>query len=449
MRIFLPPFEVGDTEGFTPEKDLFGRAKLGEGMTNLLASVSDPIVLALDGQWGSGKTTFLKMWAGELRRAGFPVVYLDAFQNDYEEDAFTAVASEIIALADAQQKGRTKAGKAFVDKAIGAGKVILRSGLKLGTKAATLGALDGADFEGIASELASEASALEDKYIGELLTKQKQQKEAIQAFRDSLADLPALLTRKSPDDPGPKPLVIIVDELDRCRPSFALKLLERIKHFFAVPNVHFVLGVHLAQLRNSVKVAYGADINANLYLQKFVQVTIHLLDHEQRSHQWAITKYLNYLIEKLEIKAEHRDLVDQSKAFILHVARARDLSLRSIDRIVTTLALALASSRRIDAPGDIFGGLCVLKNTDPDLFIRAKRGILTFDEVRVKLGFDVTPDKTLLYSLDMAESFWKYFTGDAAPAEHENDLRRWFGVSSGQLLALAANNVVDRLQLGS
>jgi predicted KAP-like P-loop ATPase len=109
MHIFLPALKVDDTEGFTPEKDIFGRATLGRGMTNLLSSVSEPVVLALDGQWGSGKTTFLKMWAGELRKAGFPVVYLDAFRNDYESDAFTAVASEIIALANTKRKGDSPA----------------------------------------------------------------------------------------------------------------------------------------------------------------------------------------------------------------------------------------------------------------------------------------------------------------------------------------------------
>jgi predicted KAP-like P-loop ATPase len=265
MHIFVPALEVGDTEGFTLEKDIFGRASLGLGMTNLLSSISDPVVLALDGQWGSGKTTFLKMWAGELRKAGFPVVYLDAFRNDYEDDPFMAVAGEIIALADAQRKADTAAAKVFIRKAIGAGKVILRSGLKLGVKAATLGALDTADLEGVASDWAKEASELEDKYLGELLTKHGEQKKAIQAFQDALADLPGLLSPNTPEGSDSKPLVIIIDELDRCRPVFALQVLERIKHFFSAPKVHFVLGAHLGQLSNSVKAAYGADIDSHLY----------------------------------------------------------------------------------------------------------------------------------------------------------------------------------------
>ena len=71
MRISLPPVEAGEEEGFTQSKDIFGLKYLGDGMTNLIANVDDPLVIAFDGQWGAGKTTFLKMWAGELRKQGY------------------------------------------------------------------------------------------------------------------------------------------------------------------------------------------------------------------------------------------------------------------------------------------------------------------------------------------------------------------------------------------
>ncbi|MEX1060703.1 MAG: P-loop NTPase fold protein [Methyloceanibacter sp.] len=228
--MFPPPVEIGETEGFTPEKDIFGRAHLGAGLTNLVSSVSDPTVIAVDGQWGSGKTTFLKMWVGELRKAGLPVVYFDAFENDYVGDAFVAIASEIIALAEERKKANTAKGKRLIKSAVGASKVLLRSSLKLGVKAATLGAIGSADLEEAANDIASEASELVDKHLGELLTKQKQQKDTIQGFRDALADLPPLLSDQ-PDKtvgepPKPKPLIFIIDELDRCRPRLLWRFLS-------------------------------------------------------------------------------------------------------------------------------------------------------------------------------------------------------------------------------
>lgn len=52
MRIYPPDLDIGDTEGFTAEKDIFSRAALGEGLANLLGELSDPTVLAIDGPWG-------------------------------------------------------------------------------------------------------------------------------------------------------------------------------------------------------------------------------------------------------------------------------------------------------------------------------------------------------------------------------------------------------------
>jgi hypothetical protein len=107
---------------------------------------------------------------------------------------------------------------------------------------------------------------------------------AMKQFSNALADLTG--PEESPADteqpegetvkPEPQKLVIVIDELDRCRPDYALALLEIIKHFFAVPHVHFVLDVNLHELENSVKVRYGAEINAGLYLQKFVTLTMAL-----------------------------------------------------------------------------------------------------------------------------------------------------------------------------
>ena len=193
MHLFPPILEIGDEEGFVKEKDIFGRKSIGDGLTNAVCNVSDPLVIAIDSEWGNGKTTFLKMWAGELRKQGIPVTFFDAFEHDYVEDAFTAIAGQIISLAAEKRKQNDPTTKKFVESSVRAAKVLLRSGLKIGAKLATAGALDAADLTNVGSEIAKEVSDLEDKYVGELLTKQKQEKQAIQSFRDALQELPSLL----------------------------------------------------------------------------------------------------------------------------------------------------------------------------------------------------------------------------------------------------------------
>ncbi len=317
MRILPPELDIGPLEGFDPKKDIFRRAEIGRGLTNIVSSVAEPLVIALDGQWGSGKTTFLKMWAGELRKAGFPAIYFDAFANDYVADAFTALAGEIISLVQDAKKTGTPSGKKFAKKAVEAGKIILRSGLKIGVKAGTMGALDATDLKGLGADLSSETSQLFDKHIGALLTKRNEDRATISAFREALAELPEVLSsvqQSSESNELKRPLVFIIDELDRCRPLFALDVLERTKHFFAVPNVHFVLGVNLSQLKNSIIMAYGPGIDAHTYLQKFIHLIV-MQEHSADYRSERVSKrYVEFLANQLQFKQEDSRTVNYQQS---------------------------------------------------------------------------------------------------------------------------------------
>jgi KAP family P-loop domain len=92
LRLSPPELEIGVDEGFTPERDIFGRKPFAEQLTRIVRRIDGPAVLLLDSPWGTGKTTFVKMWLGELSKADVPNIYFDAFANDYLEDAFLAVA---------------------------------------------------------------------------------------------------------------------------------------------------------------------------------------------------------------------------------------------------------------------------------------------------------------------------------------------------------------------
>lgn len=71
-------------------------------------------------------------------------------------------------------------------------------------------------------------------------------------------------------------LVIFIDELDRCKPDYALSLMERIKHFFDDERVTFVFAVNLSQLQHTVKSYYGSEFDATRYLDKFFDIQMAL-----------------------------------------------------------------------------------------------------------------------------------------------------------------------------
>ncbi len=236
MRLFPKPLEVGDQEGFT-EKDIFNRKAFGEGMTRLVSEVEDPMIIAFDGQWGSGKTTFLKMWAGELRKADFPVIFLDAFETDYVGDPFAVLAREIVALAKRHEEEVGGISSEVKDKATKLGKTLLRASARIATnlavRAVSAGMVQVSDIEGLGEAISDTANEEVNKYIDELLSGSEAEAKTVQDFRTVLSELPSRIGGAE----NRKPLIFIVDELDRCKPSYALHMIERMKHFFQVPNV--------------------------------------------------------------------------------------------------------------------------------------------------------------------------------------------------------------------
>ena len=77
------------------EGDLWDRKRLGIQLTNYVDRLQCGAVLALDARWGEGKTWFVRHWKKHLEDENHNVIYLDAFANDYLEDPFLVISSEI------------------------------------------------------------------------------------------------------------------------------------------------------------------------------------------------------------------------------------------------------------------------------------------------------------------------------------------------------------------
>ena len=71
-------------------------------------------------------------------------------------------------------------------------------------------------------------------------------------------------------------LVIFIDELDRCRPNFAIEMLERIKHYFDDDRIIFVASVNREQLIHSISKYYGTNFDSTGYLDKFFDRNVYL-----------------------------------------------------------------------------------------------------------------------------------------------------------------------------
>ena len=92
-------------------------------------------------------------------------------------------------------------------------------------------------------------------------------------------------------------LVIFIDELDRCKPSFAIEMLERIKHYFDDERIIFVVSLNKEQLIHTISNYYGDEFDSTRYLNRFFDVSINLPElDEYDKRRVQCTEGRNYWI---------------------------------------------------------------------------------------------------------------------------------------------------------
>jgi predicted KAP-like P-loop ATPase len=297
MRIQPPRVEIDET---APYKDaLFGRKAFGESLTTLLRNVEDSLVVFVNAPWGEGKTTFAQMWRAHLRSEKLNAIYFDAYATDYFEDPFVCFSGEILDFVEkdlSEVEGIQLPKTEFKRTAIEVGKRLAGLVAKVGIRAATIGAVDAAhvaELRDIGSDVAAGVSEIGSEIIEKKIEGYAIEKDALKAFRKTLARLAAKVREQQGF-----PLTIIVDELDRCRPDFALSLLERIKHLFDVEGVAFILLVNRDQIESYVRTVYGESVDARAYLLKFANMFVDLpVQQPMFHHGQGRQEFVRSLIE--------------------------------------------------------------------------------------------------------------------------------------------------------
>ncbi len=280
------------------EGDLLGRRADADLLAGYLDSVGNRKVdredgvaftIAIDGEYGVGKSFFLRRFAKYIG-SEHPVAFVDAWADDLADEPLTALVATLKdALGPLIQD--PMAEKAWARFARVAGKVAKLAGFGAAKRAlsllvtaefadeitAAVGGNDAVKADALAAlkETPSEvvdagAKALSEAtpsgLMDERIARFQEGKAAIRELKESLAAIVSAL----PIDGLRAPIVIIVDELDRCRPTYAVKLLEEIKHLFDVQGLVFLLGTNTEQLSKSICGAYGAAFNGESYLRRFI-----------------------------------------------------------------------------------------------------------------------------------------------------------------------------------
>lgn len=337
--------------------DALDRAPTGDFLYELatqkyLAYHSKPgsgaLCFALDADWGAGKTFFVERWSRDVETKGHPVIHFDAWVNDLSDDPLLGfMASLRMELAPLVKKlpvaGRVKeqATKKLKDVVKTAGRAVLPVSAVLGKallkKIAALDAADlGEALEGITTIGETEAKELTDvaldKFFEEALKSHSLKQDAIKDLKKSIEELLQYLADK---DEVKLPLYFYVDELDRCRPDYAIKLLEGVKHLFNAQGICFVFSTNLSQLSASARAVYGQGFDAERYLKRFFSFQFLLPEPDHLAYSKMLIKDSIFGSKNfsLVVTAYHPDdtstsLDRISRDFAL-VARMFDLDLRS------------------------------------------------------------------------------------------------------------------------
>ena len=402
MKEFLiKPQDIKVPEKEPFQYDLLKREEIAETLTSLVSSIKDSCVLALDAPWGAGKTTFLKMWSQYLRNKKFPVVAINVWETDFAEDPFVGLCTELTAELRKLTDNDSGLSKKIEDMENTAQIVFQIIWLAVSYK--TGGAVN-------ISQLLSTRNPT--KPVTQRFDEYKRAKDSVKNFKEKLGAVSRALNNR--------PLFVMIDELDRCRPSYAVEFLEIAKHLFAVDNVAFVLAVNREQLAYTVKALYGNDFDAEGYLHRFFDIDFRLPEPNRG-------QFITELLKSTNIKEA------MTKKALKVFFDASPLSLRDISQAIHRLGLvinSLSSDDEREMMTILAGILLIIRSLDITNYRQFVHGNITDAKVS-ELIFGITSIERLrwessgiLFQVGLRDAY-KVFSGIESDTntELENEIK--------------------------
>lgn len=281
--------------------DKLDRKRFADNLTEIFNNsedyrVNNSLVIALDSAWGTGKTTFIKMWANDLlesKKEEFHIVYYNSWGDDDWKLPLISIFHNLL---------ETNPNKKDIELIKSTAKNLIKdltektTGIKL-------------------NKLSKETNLLEDY-------------SEYKKLKKKFINLLKALSKN-------KKIIFFIDELDRCRPIYAIETLEVIKHFFNVDNMVFVFALDMEQLSHSISTIYGENMDSEGYLRRF-------FDLHFKIPAPTVSEYVDFLFEQhnLDIDIETEDrIIDFFIKF--------KLSLRDIDVMTINIKLLINTTFKL------------------------------------------------------------------------------------------------------
>ena len=367
VTLSCPDIEVSKEDPF--KNDLLDRKDAIKSYTRLLSKVQGPGVISVNATWGDGKTTFMKMWAAHLRQNNIIVTDLNVWDSDHSNNPLNAITSSLT-----KQLLKSK----IIDEHT-------REKL-LKTAVFTLRAIS-MFSPAVINKIFDIGADLAEKH----LKAQEEANESIHEFRKQLEEIALKTSRKQKGHP----IIVMIDELDRCRPPYAITFLEIAKHLFNVKHVVFVLAINKNQLEKSICAIYGNKFDSRDYLRRFINRELQLPKPAPENREGFVKSMIKstdlgrFLDRRSNNGENEADMVRAHLVPILfELFLASNISLRRIMQAINNLDLLIAMIND-DDPFFVYGVALalILHTVDVDSYQRFSNGEID-DKMLVDKIFD-------------------------------------------------------------
>ena len=380
--------------------DLLARKDITIRLTNLVATQEPPLSISLHGQWGTGKTFLLRRWQKTLELDGYQAIYFNAWEDDFCDDPLLAMIGHLAGHFE---------GNKFKELARRVAEIalpLIKENL-LGVLKATTGVTIKLDQQEQGSKTPLDA------YLEQRATKDQ--------LKSRLAQLSEEVARETGH-----PLVFIIDELDRCRPTFAIELLERVKHIFDVPHIVFVFGLNRDELTKSLSSVYG-DINTDVYLRRFFDFEFNISEADSQGFALHLMEkfQLGQVFQSLTAQARNNVHVQDFQSYMEFCPKlwsALSLSLRDIDYSIRLLAVLTKTIPVGTSTNPLILGILIgMKFKKPQFYYSLITGDFLTSEIMDYIDGELRRDQIdydLSYFLDRTEGF--LYCADSASRNRSN-----------------------------
>lgn len=238
----------------------------------------DAYTISVDASYGEGKSFFLRRLQRQLS-LNYPVAFIDAWADDTSDEPYTALTCALEETFEPYVKTgpiknkwqEVKTHSRAIAKAATFGLIKRGAGLLITQKAADeIGEViggGGEERQDDADAVGGVLDKISDIFATKAANAFRERRQSVANFKSSLRSLIERL--RDPKIKTNPPVFILVDELDRCRPTYAVKLLEEVKTLFDIPGLVFVFATHGQALQHSVKALYGQSFDSQAYLRRF------------------------------------------------------------------------------------------------------------------------------------------------------------------------------------